>query len=79
MSGIEISIGTKLIINGNWCVVKEGRTCSKCAIQQMTSCRTSSQGLSMKCGTKHNGNTTDFICSKNDRTDNKNIFFEKII
>ena len=76
MNGIEIPIGTKLFIEGNLCIVKEGRACSRCAIQKMTACRKSYLGLSMKCGTKDNGNTTDFICSKNDRTDKKDILFE---
>ncbi len=78
MRGIEIPIGTRIFINEVECEVKVGRACSRCEIQKMTSCRTNSHGNSMKCGTMKHGNTTDFICSKDDRSDKKNIIFERI-
>lgn len=76
--GVEIPIGTKIIIDDKLCIVKEGRSCSRCAVQKMTACRTNTYGASLKCGTKKTGNTTDFLCSKDNRTDGKNILFESI-
>ena len=75
---IELSIGSKLLVNGVECMVTESRACSNCEIHKMTSGRKFSDGTSLQCGTKYGGNTSDFSCSKDMRTDNKNIIFKKL-
>ena len=75
---IEIKIGTELFIQDKKCIVTESRKCSDCAIQKLTSSRFSSDKNSLKCGTRYNGNTSDFLCSKETRSDKKNIIFKEI-
>jgi len=76
--GVEIPIGAVLLIDEEPCIVKEGRTCKKCAIRQMTAGRLNLYGGSMQCGTRENGNTSDFLCAKDVRTDKKYVYFAKV-
>jgi hypothetical protein len=71
---IEIPIGTKLIINGINCEISEGRKCSICILQNQIKYN----NVFIKCGTKHNGNVSHFSCSKETRTDKKDIIFLEI-
>lgn len=75
---IEIPIGTKLIINGVECEVAESRKCSDCEIKRATAYMFSKDGISRRCGTKLNSNTSWFACSKDCRSDKKDIIFKRI-
>lgn len=74
---IELKIGTKLIVNGVECEVVEGNKCSTCEIQKANAMRW--DGSSKKCGTRNNGNTSCFACSKESRSDKKDILFRRLI
>ena len=76
---IELKIGTKLIVNGAECEVIEGNKCSTCEVQKATSYITLRDGSSKKCGTRKNGNTSWFACSKESRSDKKDILFRRLI
>ena len=76
---IEISIGTQLLVNDVLCEVVESNKCSECEIQKGTSKMTYFHGGSMKCGTRRNANTSWMTCSKEVRSDKKNIIFKKTV
>lgn len=75
---IELEIGQKVTINGNVCEVVKSRKCSDCEVQKATQGRQNYQGVSMQCGKKSNGNTTDFACSKDIRSDKTDIIFRRV-
>lgn len=75
---IELPVGTELLVNGQPCIVKEGRSCTKCVIREKTAGRKGVYGDSLQCGTRYNGNTSDFICDKDRRSDKKHTYFAKL-
>ena len=75
---IELSIGSKVLINGVECEVIKSRKCSSCQVHKSTAGRSSNSGSSLQCGTKYNGNTSDFACSKDNRTDKTDIVFSPV-
>ena len=74
---IELSLETKLLIRGTKCEVVEGKYCKDCVIHKITFTDTDSLGYSMRCGYKRI-TTQGTLCSKNDRSDGKDIIFKEI-
>ena len=74
---IELSIGTKFQVRGTKCEVVEGRSCKDCVIHKLTINDIDRLGYSLKCGYKRI-TTQGTLCSRNDRSDGKDIIFKEI-
>ena len=76
---IELPVGTQLKILGIDAIVVRGRACGKCLIKSLTksgACRPS--GDRSICGSKMCGNISPFACSKDVRSDDVDVFIQKV-